>query len=873
MIRKILIAVFLLLFSVSTFSQQAKIKIEVKNKPLNEVLLSLRDQYGYQLSYSDNLLSTHRVTVSKTFSSKEEAIRFLLKGVPFEMKKAGEVFIIIPKKKEIIAEKKRVPSHIRGQVVEAGSLEPLPFSHVLINNYPMVTDVQGSFNYTASLDSTFHLRVSHLGYFIYDTIMNPGAGYQFKLWPSDKNIAEVTVKDNIVEKATLIGQKTGNIKLNPTISKFLPGQGDNSVYNLIRLMPGVLASGEQSTDLLIWGSYEGQSQVLFDEFTLFGLKNYNDNIGIVNPLLIKNIDIFKGGFDAKYGNRVGGLVNISGKNGNFQKPVFSFNINPTTINGMAEIPLFKNSSLLVAYRQTYYNLYNIDDFNIYAPTRKKPQNDPAQMTNKRFNVDFDIYPDDYSFRDFNIKYSVNLKNNDFFYVNLYGGGDKFVLTADAKLIRNISLKGNAKLEVPFKVSLADSEINRQQGGSVFYGKNWINGNSSVFILSHSGFSQILSSSIETNNYLTGKEYNNDLTAFENQIRENSFRNENTLNLVNGHKIEVGGGFYSNFSSIENEMNFRDTLTIDTTINFSNRRAFFYVQDVLPIGKKLELKTGMRLNYMIEGQRFLLEPRVSASYKLSDELKINASWGRYNQYMYKISSVDKDLNHSLWWITANDKIPVLKASHSVISINFFKSGFTANIEGYYKKTDNLSRRYFQPTKVFSKSNDGYVLHMGDAISTGLDLFLKKDIGQHAVWVSYSLSKTIERLAPLGKTLPEYSPAPHDQRHELKVAGLYNLGKFYFSANYVYGSGMEILKEIFDDQLNDIYYSRFDIAATYCFKPWGKNAEIGVSVLNLFDRQNLKYDNIKKINITRELGDIMINSNAVPFTPTLFLKIIL
>ena len=65
-------------------------------------------------------------------------------------------------------------------------------------------------------------------------------------------------------------------------------------------------------------------------------------------------------------------------------------------------------------------------------------------------------------------------------------------------------------------------------------------------------------------------------------------------------------------------------------------------------------------------------------------------------------------------------------------------------------------------------------------------------------------------------------------------------------------MEILKEIVADQLDDIYYSRFDIAATYCFIPWGKNAEIGVSILNLFDRQNLKYDNIKKINITRELA---------------------
>jgi hypothetical protein len=873
MTRKIVIFVFLLLFSVNTFPQQAEIKIEVKNKPLNEVLLTLRDQYGYQFSFSDNLLSSHRITVSKTFSSKEDAIRFLLNGIPFELKKSGEVFIIVPLKSENIAEKKKEPSHIKGQVVEAGSLEPLPFSYVLINNYAMLTDVKGSFNYTASIDSTFHLRVSHLGYFIFDTIMNTGADYRFLLWPSNEKIAEVTVKNNIVEKATLIGQKSGSMKLNPTIAKFLPGQGDNSVLNFIRLMPGIQASGEQSTDLLVWGSYEGQSQVLFDEFTLFGLKNYNDNIGVVNPLLIKNIEIFKGGFDAKYGNRVGGLVNISGKNGNLQKPVFTLNINTTTINGVLEIPLFKKSSLLIAYRQTYYNLYSKNNFNIYAPTRKLPPKDTEMPNNKRFNVDFDIYPDDYLFRDFNLKYSLNLKNDDLFYISLYGGGDKFVLSADTVISRKEPVKTSGKLNIPFRITINDGETNAQEGGSAFYGKNWKNGNTSVFILSQSGFTQKLSANLETKNLLTGKDYNNDQTSFENQVQELSFRNENSFTLINGHEIETGGGLFSNTSVVFNQMNLDDTLVIDNTITFKNTRAYLFFQDVLPIGEKFEIKSGLRLNYMFTNSRFYFEPRISASYKISDELKANASWGLYNQFTYKITNVDKDMNYSLLWITANNKIPVLKASHTIIGFNFFKNGFTANIEGYYKKTDNLARRYFQPKNNINQLDKGFSLYSGDAVSAGLDLFLKKDFGQHSVWISYSLGKTVERFAPVGSALPQYSPAPQDQRHELKVAGLYNLGKFYFSANYVYGSGMEIIKEAFPDQQSKVYYSRFDIAATFCFTPWGKNAEVGVSVLNLFDRQNPKYNNLKKININYELGDITYNSNSVPFTPTLFLKIIL
>ena len=76
------------------------------------------------------------------------------------------------------------------------------------------------------------------------------------------------------------------------------------MFNLLRLQPGILAAGEQSNDLIIRGSYEGQSQVLFDGFTLFGMKNFNDNISAVNPFMAKDIRLMKGGFPAELGGRV-----------------------------------------------------------------------------------------------------------------------------------------------------------------------------------------------------------------------------------------------------------------------------------------------------------------------------------------------------------------------------------------------------------------------------------------------------------------------------------------------------------------------------------------------------------------------------------------
>ncbi len=275
MIRKLIISYFfILVILVSGFAQTMNIKVEASNQPLSLILLHLREQYDFQFSYNDSQLSQYSITVSKTFSSKKDVLNYLLDGLPFQLKEVGEVFIIISDKKKLREEQKKNQTQITGQIVEAGSFEPLPFSQILINNHPLIADVTGSFNYTASADHSFLLQISHLGYYIYDTLLYADINQRFKLTPSSFHLPEIIVNDNKIERATMVGEKAGKITINHNIARFLPGQGDNSVFNLVRLMPGLQAAGEQSGDLLIWGSSEGQSLVTFDEFTLFGLKNY-----------------------------------------------------------------------------------------------------------------------------------------------------------------------------------------------------------------------------------------------------------------------------------------------------------------------------------------------------------------------------------------------------------------------------------------------------------------------------------------------------------------------------------------------------------------------------------------------------------------------
>lgn len=873
MIKRLTILFAFILIFVKGFSQSEVIQVNAKELPLNVVLLQLRNQYNFHFSYSEDQVSKYKVTVTKTFESKQDAIEFLLKDFPFRVKHVDEVFIIIPDKKKLKEGQKRDQTRITGQIVEAGSYEPLPFSYILINNHPMIADVTGNFNYITVADSTFHLRISHLGYFIYDTVMVASNFRQYKLVPASIKLPEITVQKNEGEKATMNGETIGKITLNTNISHFLPGQGDNSVFNHIRLMPGIQAAGEQSTDLLIWGSYEGQSLVTFDEFTLFGLKNYNDNISVVNPFLVKTIEILKGGFDSKYGNRVGGIVNIIGKNGNSQKPVYSFNINPTTLNGMVEVPLFKKSSLLLAYRQTYYNLYNSSDFNIFAPTHQPPKNQSFQSMGQNSKIDMAVYPDNYRFRDLNLKFSRNFDNGDQFYVSMYGGGDYFHLAATGNVTRDVIDIPKGKESTNLSISLLNEEKNRQYGGSAFYSKKWSDNWTTKFVLSHSDFSRIVNDQTQTTNASTSAVYKKDKSKTENSASENSLRIENLLYFHNGHQLEFGGGFYNNSAKIDYYTTINDVPAPDNINHLSNNRFYAFADDNLPIGNRFTLKTGARINVSANDAKLYAEPRINANYKLSKSMKLSASWGRFHQFISKIASVDRDQNYTYLWSVSNKDVPVVNATHWVGEFNYTKNNLNINIDGYYKLTHNITKRVFESREQGQNmATNGYFPYFGDAKAYGLDVFVKKDIGRHSIWASYTLSKALERLAPQGQALPAYSLAPHHQLHEFKAAGLLNIGKFYFSADYVYGSGMEILRKVFGNTTGDFGYNRVDAAITYKFAPKRFSGECGISVMNLFDTQNLKYNNLKNIQLTPELGDVRVYSDAARFTPTIFLKLV-
>ncbi len=820
-----------LLFSLSSFAQSSFV-LSCVNKPLNKVLIDFSDDYDINISFDDKMLSDIYISIDSTFADVGGMLHYLISETNLSYELDNDVWLIYPSGDELPI--RRVFS---GNITDAITGEPLPYADISCGGISSISDISGNFSCIRELlPDSMKVRVSYLGYYILDTMMYENSYNNLNLMPSSIGLTEIVISDLKVEKSTQFGYSPGLMKINHKIAHYLPGYGDNSVFNLIRLMPGILASGEQTSELIIWGSYAGQCKVDFDGYTVYGLRNFNDNISSFNPLLAKDIEIHKGGYNALYGGRVGGIVNIVGKTGDVSKPSFTFNINNMTLNAMADIPLSKRSSLIVAFRHTYYNLYSRVEMTALV-----------QSSDNGTENEFTIKPS-YSFRDANIKYSLTTKKNNLFYISLHGADDLFSYYIDEPVSdRNIQKDA--------------SEENQQLGGSAYYGLNWKNGNVTNLKVGYSGIATRL---IDVTNWyfpdINTTEYKNDEND-RNFLSEITASVNNTLNLNSRHILNFGFEYTNNTVQLEE-------YSFDVVTSFSDKSASLYttyLQDKIWISQPLELDMGLRVAYSTSGENVYIEPRVSANYQLNEFWKIYGSAGIYNQFIALSTFYDDFGNFKYFWtICGNEDVPILNSTHFVLGTSYHKNNFTFNLEGYHKNTTGLTRFVNLPNSGIKD-----IFH-GNSHTVGMDILLKEDYRKHSAWVAYSLSQTLEHFQYYEED--DTRRAPQDQLHEIKLALMLNFDPIFFSSNFVFGSGFPHDNTITTGYEDDYSYNRLDVSLIYKFLDRKLKGETGISVLNVLNHKNLKYTSFEKIPAAQTTG-INFYTESMPITPTIYLKIML
>lgn len=786
-----------------------ELHLVVKDKPLNDVLRSLH----VQLSFDDNALSKYRITINQQFDNPEHAIEVLLKGKPFQYEKINGVYVISPYVKPVqptqpIIEEKKYYTY-SGSISDAESGESLPYAYITTPNGIISTDEKGYFTFRTERKGRLNIQAQYLGYVKQDIVLTTGFN-TISLSPLAYTMDEVVINSMPSTMLIQAGGNPGEMRINHQVAKYIPGSIDNSVFNLMRMMPGIRASGQPSEDLIVWGSNTGDSKITYDGYTLFGIKSYNDHIGSINPYMVKDIRILKGGYNANHGERIGAIAEITGIDGDYNAPSVKATVSNYTANVFGSVPLSKNINVSAAYRQTFYNLYN----NTGVELPKNGKGNPSYS---------DIYiKPKYNFRDANFKLSGKAYTDDSYYITLYGADDRFKFSVNQ----------------PDEYDVNAAEKNRQYGGAASYKRVWKNGSSIKILTTFSRLTSLLD-----NLTIVGdrKPEPSDVNHLDNVVQEFSVKLNHDFYIGSRNKIQVGGEWQQYRVSLNELCGELDKPT-------------FFVNDNILLGK-LSLNAGLRVDLPLNKKAYL-QPRLSGRYKISEDFTATAAWGIYNQFLTRTAYRYDESGLQTVWSMADSTFT--KAMHTTAGIAYSKDGLLISLEGYHKRTKN--GQYFLDNIIYNIDNT----------ILGADLFAKKQINNHTLYGSYSITN-------LKKPQNELS-------HEIKVGGIGAFDPFYFSVSYVYGTGFSYISTGGhghgqggeEGEHNDGHdhsdstsenYSRFDIGATYRKQIKKVRLQAGVSLLNVFGTKNIKYN----YQVSGQNSAVNIFTKATPFTPTVFLEV--
>src|SRR5574344_993902 len=296
--------IFIIILSAVTVAAMAqKVRVAAVDEPLSSVVKRL----NVEVSFDNSVLSKYRVTLNRTFSSPQKAIGFLIAGKPLLLKKEAGVYIISVRKDNVV----KKHEERAGKVITRSRLD------------------------TLSMDLSVSLK---------EIVIT-------SKWNAPR----------IEEEAS----SSRGVFFNTAAAIRMPGYSDNSVFNVLRMMPGIRASGEPSDELYVWGSSPGESRVTLDGIPLFTMQSYNSNISYINPYMSEEVRYKRGIMSATDGSQTGAKVDVISSTSQVAKPVFKAMVSTMSANVFGAVPLGSKCMVSVAYRHTLESVFNGTTFDAY----------------------------------------------------------------------------------------------------------------------------------------------------------------------------------------------------------------------------------------------------------------------------------------------------------------------------------------------------------------------------------------------------------------------------------------------------------------------------------------------------------------------------
>lgn len=761
-----------------------------------------------------------------------------------------------------ITQPKRTNFSISGIIKDKVTGESLPFVNLMVKGTTIgaASNVDGYFSLLKVPADTATVIVSYLGYDPAIIQLTPETKINniiIEMQPAAIGLEAVVVnseKEHIT--AFQSNEKISMIKMTPSKIASLPNIGERDVFRSFQFMPGVSASNENSAGLYVRGGTPDQALVVYDGFTVYNVDHLFGFYSAFNYNALKDVQLYKGGFEAKYGGRLSSVAEITAKEGNERQFNMGGDLSMLSMNLFAEFPVGKKVTVFAAGRRSWRGPLYDKIFNSFN-TSNTQQINPGGGGPRGRNPDFGATVSSY-FYDLNTKVTYKPTDKDILSWSVYNGTD------DMDNSRKLNAPNFGNAAASFSSNINDVTVWGNTGSSLKWSRRWNTNLYSNTLVSFSNYFSNRDRSNETTVTRTTGETQSvkNGTLEDNNLYDFSFKTDNELKLSEQRVLEFGAMITRN--DIHYSYSQNDTSTIINRRNIGTTYSGYVQEKFRLMNNHILLLPGLRYNYYDVTGKTYAEPRFSVNYQYSKRITLKGAAGRYYQFAKRVIREDILQGSRDFWTLADGKnLPVSYADHFIFGGSYELDPFLIDVEFYYKKLSGLSEYSLRFTPSFGKVDYSESFYQGSGETRGVDVLLQKKYGNYSGWIGYTFSQTTN-------TFPVYQPTPYlasqNVTHEFKTINQYKVGNWDFSLTWFFATGKPYTAPeggysvtLLDGTTNSFTtvstknglslpdYHRMDLAMTYHWTTRrGAANSIGLSFFNLYNHRNVWYKDFQIVS---------------------------
>jgi hypothetical protein len=180
----------------------------------------------------------------------------------------------------------------------------------------------------------------------------------------------------------------------------------------------------------------------------------------------------------------------------------------------------------------------------------------------------------------------------------------------------------------------------------------------------------------------------------------------------------------------------------------------------------------------------LEPRLTVEHQPTADVRLQAAYGRYYQFLTLITS-ELFSAFDIWLTTGDGVLPSYGDQYVVGVKTNLTPGLNLDVEGYYRTMRKLFE--LDPFLPDAAGLDyAKLFHFGDGYAYGTELMLQRTRGRVNGFVGYTLGVTARRFPNLAGG--DYYAPKYDRTHDISAVANVELGRQWrFTSVFKYGTG--------------------------------------------------------------------------------------